>query len=1008
MFTIDTTFKTQQDFNERAGKVLDSLAHGASLLIDTDGKISSVSTSVEGISKDLLNNTRAAFVTFLERNSSFLEQYEKYVKVLGENWTERSAAIGSRMQLLCGSNTHTKLLRTVLQTPLPKSITLAARQHTESMDVTFVTADKQTIRAHSAVLQQSNYFKALFEDVEGRNSIPLSECTKQEMEEVLDFRYTGHIQDVSIEKLLNLLRIAHHFELDDLTERCKAILDSILISLPPSVIPILLVYAKINRDSPDVRTLLLHRFNNYARWGDLSQLTSKERELLHDFCGATTIKNSYENVKTTPEELIACANCYLRGIGTKQNLTIAFNLIILAFQKSNDIFKKKYPNEKEVEFYLPAVQLGMEMLETLSLNVSAEVSNTMRKAWRKAHKIPDGDGAAQAKAFKQQGDISGITLLGDHFLQTKPELAMKYYEMAATYGDSVASYKLGQCYRHGTGVKQDLEKTFEWYKRSAIQGNVKGMFFLMCCYSKGMGTQKNAGQAKILAKQILEIGVETLDIPNKRRYEFSVMDEIIVCLERDDKEDSTQNGMVTSFAYLKMLHTRQHTEEMLVELVKILRDACFEMRDTRAQVLRLDEPTMDCEIVNHQGESVPVHGFIAGIIESKELHASIVKKGTKGAGVNLTTEQIRQVLDFVYNGTITNLSPDQMMTLHDAVKVMLPTLVTYCQQRIKQILYDKPMDCFDMMLTYWGHSQRSLAIEILLLEKFIETVEWASIAYSHPQAQDLYKMCISNQEHPRYVLAAASCLYVGWGVPKDQNKAITIIAPFVKGDYRARFYYYKWQREHGLSLKEDGIQEAIQEKYGPALCGDESQIVLSKKQSYQLAALQGFGLGNYMLGQCELHIGNREQFFQNMKIAGEKGFFQAHFALYEAHQKEIVHEPQLRVSYNYCQLLESAGIAWNIAKIYAYGFGIKRSTPLARNLASRALVLGQLDDENTEEAIAFLASSKEAEGFDMMEEKMENSQAGTQEEKDQVIEEAIKMICAEENKEELAAACICS
>ncbi len=51
-------------------------------------------------------------------------------------------------------------------------------------------------------------------------------------------------------------------------------------------------------------------------------------------------------------------------------------------------------------------------------------------------------------------------------------------------GDARAQYKLGLCYMKGENVKVDLDKAVSWFKKSAVQGNIKAAYRLGSSYYK--------------------------------------------------------------------------------------------------------------------------------------------------------------------------------------------------------------------------------------------------------------------------------------------------------------------------------------------------------------------------------------------------------------------------------------------------------------------------------------------------------------------------------------------
>lgn len=58
------------------------------------------------------------------------------------------------------------------------------------------------------------------------------------------------------------------------------------------------------------------------------------------------------------------------------------------------------------------------------------------------------------------------------------EDAFKCYQQAANRGHKKAQYRLGNCYRYGNGVPEDLSKSLDWYNKAAAQGYGKAINFL--------------------------------------------------------------------------------------------------------------------------------------------------------------------------------------------------------------------------------------------------------------------------------------------------------------------------------------------------------------------------------------------------------------------------------------------------------------------------------------------------------------------------------------------------
>ena len=54
---------------------------------------------------------------------------------------------------------------------------------------------------------------------------------------------------------------------------------------------------------------------------------------------------------------------------------------------------------------------------------------------------------------------------------------------------------MGNCYANGKGIKKDEAKAFEWYKKSAEQGNSDAQLNLGNCYMNGRGVEKDEVKA---------------------------------------------------------------------------------------------------------------------------------------------------------------------------------------------------------------------------------------------------------------------------------------------------------------------------------------------------------------------------------------------------------------------------------------------------------------------------------------------------------------------------------
>jgi len=81
-----------------------------------------------------------------------------------------------------------------------------------------------------------------------------------------------------------------------------------------------------------------------------------------------------------------------------------------------------------------------------------------------------------------------------------------FYKESALLGDDNAQYRLAEYYLNGLGVEEDLEQAFVWYQKSAEQENAKAQNMLGRCYEEGWGVAKDESKAFEWYKQAAENG----------------------------------------------------------------------------------------------------------------------------------------------------------------------------------------------------------------------------------------------------------------------------------------------------------------------------------------------------------------------------------------------------------------------------------------------------------------------------------------------------------------------
>lgn len=84
-----------------------------------------------------------------------------------------------------------------------------------------------------------------------------------------------------------------------------------------------------------------------------------------------------------------------------------------------------------------------------------------------------------------------IGLGGYYYGQKDFDLALKYYEMADTYGDTWAPEGLGYIWYYGRTGKVDYEKAFHYYSRAAKNGSYRSKIKIADMYKNGYYVQED-------------------------------------------------------------------------------------------------------------------------------------------------------------------------------------------------------------------------------------------------------------------------------------------------------------------------------------------------------------------------------------------------------------------------------------------------------------------------------------------------------------------------------------
>ena len=100
----------------------------------------------------------------------------------------------------------------------------------------------------------------------------------------------------------------------------------------------------------------------------------------------------------------------------------------------------------------------------------------------------------------------GLVKKEDH-LNTDPSKNYKYSEelfSKAQSGDAQSQYELAMCYRKGSGVPKDYQKSFEWTEKAAAQNHQEALFTKAVCYLQGEGVATDETAAVKIFSQLSE------------------------------------------------------------------------------------------------------------------------------------------------------------------------------------------------------------------------------------------------------------------------------------------------------------------------------------------------------------------------------------------------------------------------------------------------------------------------------------------------------------------------
>lgn len=98
-------------------------------------------------------------------------------------------------------------------------------------------------------------------------------------------------------------------------------------------------------------------------------------------------------------------------------------------------------------------------------------------------------------------NLYGEALITGKYASKDPQKALELFETASKLGDQSATNNIGRMYQLGLGMKKkNEEKAFDYYFKSAENGNLQALVNLATCYFEGSGVKKDLKKAASLYK----------------------------------------------------------------------------------------------------------------------------------------------------------------------------------------------------------------------------------------------------------------------------------------------------------------------------------------------------------------------------------------------------------------------------------------------------------------------------------------------------------------------------
>lgn len=132
-----------------------------------------------------------------------------------------------------------------------------------------------------------------------------------------------------------------------------------------------------------------------------------------------------------------------------------------------------------------------------------------------------------------------VRLGGWYYEQKDFDLALKYYEMADSYGDPWAPEGLGYIWYYGRTGEKDYEKAFRCYSRAAANGFLRSKMKVADMYKNGYFVEKDTDKYRELIEELYDLVNEG--------YGWDEKNDIYIRLARIRKEQGRKEEAIELF-----------------------------------------------------------------------------------------------------------------------------------------------------------------------------------------------------------------------------------------------------------------------------------------------------------------------------------------------------------------------------------------------------------------------------------------------------------------------------